>query len=224
MYILAGNYLLIYQSFGENNFNNLKSIDNDLLESSLKFNQLKNIKIPLDNGDSLPIHSSVFPGARRLYRKGIHEGIDFFENVSTSTPVIACKKGIVIRADTKYQEMTKSAHNKILEECISLGYTKPDIADKLRGRQVVISHSGKIISVYAHLSKTNVKVGDNVDEGDIIGFVGNSGTTDGVYKTKQGLHLHFELHIDDKSKNLEYYLGKYLTVEETMQIYRKVFD
>ncbi len=224
MYILAGNYIFIFDDFKENQFKKsvLSKNYKNLFSDSLK--NLKGFKIPIDNGDSLPRHSSLFAGARRLYRNGIHEGIDFFENVDTSTPVIATKKGIVIRADVNYKEISISEHKNILANCQKLGFTTPQIANKLRGRQVIIQHENNIISVYSHLSKVNVKKGDIVDDSDIVGYVGNSGTTDGVYKTNKGLHLHFEIHIDDKSKDLEYYLGKYLSVEETMQIYRQIFD
>lgn len=227
LYILADNYLIIYDNFRENNFNLLRdNFDYDLLDKSLEIINLKNIRLPLDNGSSLPLHASVYPGARRLYRTGIHEGIDFFENVNINTPVISCKKGIVIRVDKNYKNIDKKTHENILKKCKDLGYTPSDIADLLRGRQVVIKHENNLISVYSHLSKVNsdLEIGQEVDEGDILGYIGNSGTKDDVNKTNKGLHLHFELHINDKSKNLEYYLGKYLSVEESMQIYQKIMS
>lgn len=227
LYILSGNYLFIHNNFNENKFNQIPTaVNSDLLSDSINSIALKNIKIPLDNGTSLPLHASVYPGARRLYRYGIHEGIDFFENVSTSTPVIACKKGKIIRIDKEYKQLDKISHDKILKKCKQLGYTSADIADLLRGRQVVIQHDNNVISIYAHLSKVNnaLEINQEIDQGDILGYVGNSGTTDDVNKTGKGLHLHFELHINDKTKNLEYYLGKYLTVEESMQIYQKILE
>ncbi len=59
------------------------------------------------------------------------------------------------------------------------------------GNFVLISH-GKANGVYyqtlsAHMSKTNVKVGQYVKQGDVIGYVGSTG-----YST--GWHLHFEVH------------------------------
>lgn len=57
------------------------------------------------------------------------------------------------------------------------------------GLFVLIQHTGGIKTRYAHLEKVAVKVGDEVSQGDPIGFVGNSGNTDGP----TGCHLHFEV-------------------------------
>ncbi|MBC7472801.1 MAG: M23 family metallopeptidase [Candidatus Sericytochromatia bacterium] len=234
MIILAGNYLVVHDKFKENEFNNLKATEkNDLLSESLNKSKLKDFIVPIDNYSSLlPTYSSVYPGSRRLYRYGVHEGIDFFSDptgsivVDQTTPVIAPKKGILIRIDKIYHEMSINEHQNILNSCLKSFTTSPTNINKLRGRQVWIKHNDGVITIYAHLSQVNkaLSIGDQVDKGDIIGYVGNSGTTDGVYKTKSGMHLHFEIHINDSSKELEYYLGKYLTIEETMQIYRKILN
>ncbi len=57
------------------------------------------------------------------------------------------------------------------------------------GLFVLIQHSGGLKTRYAHLEKVAVKVGDEVNQGDPIGFVGNTGNTDGP----SGCHLHFEV-------------------------------
>ena len=54
------------------------------------------------------------------------------------------------------------------------------------GRMVAISHSNKTQTVYAHLSKLNVEVGDNVIQGQVIGSTGNTGRSTGP-------HIHFEV-------------------------------
>jgi murein DD-endopeptidase MepM/ murein hydrolase activator NlpD len=54
------------------------------------------------------------------------------------------------------------------------------------GRYLVIRHSNGLESVYAHLSKTFVNLGDVVHAGDVIGNGGNSGRSTAP-------HLHFEL-------------------------------
>lgn len=53
------------------------------------------------------------------------------------------------------------------------------------GAHIVIQHEGKIRSLYAHLSRTRVKVGQKVEAGDYIGNVGSTGNSTGP-------HLHYE--------------------------------
>jgi len=54
------------------------------------------------------------------------------------------------------------------------------------GRVIKISHNYGFETVYAHLIKTNVKIGDIVKKGDIIALSGNSGRSTGP-------HLHYEV-------------------------------
>lgn len=54
------------------------------------------------------------------------------------------------------------------------------------GNYVVIDHGGGIATLYAHMTKRLVKVGDKVKQGKVIGYVGSTG-----YST--GPHLHFEI-------------------------------
>ena len=59
------------------------------------------------------------------------------------------------------------------------------------GRYILIAHENGIQTLYAHMSKTAMKVGDKVESSDIIGFVGLTG-----YST--GPHIHFEVRVDEK--------------------------
>ncbi|MCJ8326185.1 MAG: M23 family metallopeptidase [Campylobacterales bacterium] len=54
------------------------------------------------------------------------------------------------------------------------------------GRVVIISHNFGFESVYAHLNKTKVKIGDIVSKNDLIALTGNSGRSTGP-------HLHYEV-------------------------------
>lgn len=62
------------------------------------------------------------------------------------------------------------------------------------GNTVILDHGQRIYTIYMHLSKFNVKVGDVVSKGDIIGFVGSSGRTNGP-------HLHFGVKVVDINTN-----------------------
>jgi lipoprotein NlpD len=59
-------------------------------------------------------------------------------------------------------------------------------SDSPYGWYVMLEHGGTFSTVYAHLSKIRVKVGDTVQQGQIVGEVGSTGQSTGA-------HLHFEL-------------------------------
>ena len=54
------------------------------------------------------------------------------------------------------------------------------------GNYIVVQHDNEYATAYAHLSKRNVKVGDTVEKGDVIGKPGGTGIG-------TGKHLHFEV-------------------------------
>ncbi len=66
------------------------------------------------------------------------------------------------------------------------GVVKQSAPNKLSGKLIVIAHNFGFESRYAHLSELKVKVGDVVQKGDLIGFTGNTGRSDGP-------HLHYEV-------------------------------
>jgi murein DD-endopeptidase MepM/ murein hydrolase activator NlpD len=57
------------------------------------------------------------------------------------------------------------------------------------GNYIIIKHSNGSYSLYGHLSLRLVSIGDTVDKGELIGYVGNTGYTVGP----TGCHLHFEI-------------------------------
>lgn len=57
------------------------------------------------------------------------------------------------------------------------------------GNYIIIKHSNGSYSLYGHLSLRLVSIGDIVDKGELIGYVGNTGYTVGP----TGCHLHFEI-------------------------------
>jgi murein DD-endopeptidase MepM/ murein hydrolase activator NlpD len=57
------------------------------------------------------------------------------------------------------------------------------------GKHIIIDHGFGYISLYAHLIDFNVRVGQKVQRGDIIGFVGNTGQS-------VANHLHYEIKLN----------------------------
>lgn len=66
--------------------------------------------------------------------------------------------------------------------------------DIISGNYIIISHNEGYISIYGHLSKVLLKVGDVVSSKNIIGYSGNTGRSTGP-------HLHFEIRKNGKSIN-----------------------
>lgn len=83
----------------------------------------------------------------------------------SGTPIVAAKSGTVI--------MSK----------LMSGY----------GNVVMIDH-GDTVTVYAHCSALNVGVGDLVNAGDVVAFVGSTGLSTGA-------HLHFEVRVNGSPVN-----------------------
>lgn len=72
-------------------------------------------------------------------------------------------------------------------EVVAVGY------DGAYGNRIIVKHDG-IKTMYAHLSATDVKKGDRVLRGEVIGRVGSTGRSTGA-------HLHFEVLQSGDQKN-----------------------
>lgn len=103
-------------------------------------------------------------GPRILGTGTFHYGVDFY--VPIGTPIKASSGGVVISAGLSG----------------NLGFA------------VTISHSDGSQTTYAHLSSIAVAYGQQVAQGQVIAYSGNSGYS-------LGPHLHFELRINGQSVN-----------------------
>jgi len=108
----------------------------------------------------------------------MHYGMDF--TAPKGTPIYASGDGKVTRADNN-----------------SSGY----------GKHIRIEHGYGYLSLYAHLSRYNVKKGQKVKRGDLIGFVGSTGRSEAP-------HLHYEVWKEkDRINPINFYYGS-LSPEE----------
>ena len=176
----------------------------------------------------LPDRGAIYPGSRRAYRYGVHQGLDLFEDdigveVQLGTPVYAVGDGLVIQADVNYQEMTLDEVNGLLADANLRHFTPPETLKKLNGRQIWIDHGGGVVTRYSHLSgiAENIITGQPIKAGQLIGYVGLSGTPDGITGNIQFPHLHFEMRLGPAH---EYYLGQWLTIEETRRAFERIFN
>ncbi len=62
------------------------------------------------------------------------------------------------------------------------------------GRYLKLNHGYGTVTHYGHLSKAEVKVGQKVKRGDVIGYVGNTGLSTGP-------HLHYEVYVNKVAIN-----------------------
>ena len=64
----------------------------------------------------------------------------------------------------------------------------------LNGNWIVVSHKFEFKTYYLHLEKSQVRLGDMIHKGDLIGYSGESGRVTGP-------HLHYEIRYHDKKIN-----------------------
>ena len=142
-----------------------KQLDKELEEALKKFQEQQtadtNAKLlwPVD-----PVNKRISSpyGWRNLWgEKDFHLGID----------IVGPRKGSIAGAN-----IYASADGTVITAKYNNSY----------GYYVLIDHGNKISTLYAHCSKLLVKAGDRVERGQVIGYVGLTGNTNGY-------HLHFEV-------------------------------
>jgi biotin carboxyl carrier protein len=99
-------------------------------------------------------------GSRRLFEgeeRSWHKGVDYAAPIGT--PVVAPAAGVVRLARDTF----------------------------MSGQLIMLDHGGQLSTVYAHLNKMHVKVGDMVKQGQHIADIGNTGRSSGP-------HLHWGMY------------------------------
>jgi len=177
-------------------FNTLKIINNRVLNQEKSYQEIENmVKNKEDLLASTPAIQPVSnKGLSRLssgfsYRIDpiyktvkFHAGLDFA--APQGTPIYATAKGVVRVASD-----------------LSNGY----------GNHVVLDHGYDYSTLYGHMVRVNVKVGQKVLRGEVIGYVGTTGKSTGP-------HVHYEVIKGGQHLDPIYFFYNDLTPEQYQQI------
>lgn len=145
----------------------------DLAENKEKLLKAVPAIQPVSNSDLRRTASGWGYRIHPIYKiRKFHYGMDF--TASRGTEIYATGDGVIKRA-------TKS----------NRGY----------GNKIIVDHGFGYQTLYAHLSDFNVKQGQRVQRGDVIGYVGNTGLSTAP-------HLHYEVFVNGKKVNpVNYYFN-----------------
>lgn len=171
----------------------LDSITKKMYVQSVSFDDVKEMALnkekmlssipavqPISNEDLRRVASGFGYRIHPIYKvKKLHTGLDF--SAKTGTPIYATGDGKV----------------KVVKNTGRRGY----------GKHVIIDHGYNYKTLYGHMSQFNVRRGQSVKRGDIIGYVGNTGTSSAP-------HLHYEVWKDDRKINPINFFYNDLTPEE----------
>ncbi len=140
-----------------------KSFDDLISLAKNKGDMLRSVPaiIPISGKDLTRVASGFGLRIHPIYKIiKFHSGMDF--TAPAGTDVYSTGNGIVVSVQSSQRGL---------------------------GKNIVIDHGFGYTSIYAHLSNFNVRVGQKVQRGDIIGYVGSTGTS-------IANHLHYEIKLN----------------------------
>lgn len=125
---------------------------------------------PVHNKELTKLASGFGYRIHPIYKvKRMHTGVDFA--APKGTPVYSTGDGVIIRVMTNLS-----------------GY----------GKEIEVDHGFGYVTKYAHLDNFNVRVGQTVKRGELIGFIGSTGSSTAP-------HLHYEVIYNGKKVNPVHY-------------------
>jgi murein DD-endopeptidase MepM/ murein hydrolase activator NlpD len=134
---------------------------------------------PVANTDLKRIASGFGYRIHPIYKIAkMHAGLDFSAEIGTE--IYATGDGTIEAVDSKLS-----------------GY----------GHHVIIQHGYGYETLYAHMSKVDVRPGEKVTRGQVIGYVGNTGTSTGP-------HLHYEVIKNGTKVDPAFYFYNDITPEQ----------
>ncbi|OFX48115.1 MAG: hypothetical protein A2X13_03030 [Bacteroidetes bacterium GWC2_33_15] len=138
---------------------------------------------PVKMGDGVEVSSGFGMRIHPISKKEtMHYGVDF--KAPEGTPVYVTADGMVRKVEKDFKQ--------------GEGY----------GKYIIIDHANGFSTLYAQLSDYNVVEGKEVKQGDVIGYVGQSGLSTGT-------HLHYEVMKEGKNVNPADYFIKWALARST---------
>ncbi len=177
--------------FGDNNIENTVAVFNE-----------DNLEI--DSSDVTPIQETVVTSSQISLMDMDKEEI-LSKNINMILPVQGTVTSIYGARDEVFENVgyhtgidVANVLNTEIKSATDGTVVLAQEMDKYYGNNIEIENNG-VIFKYAHLNQINVKVGDVIKQGDIIGLMGSTGMS-------TGSHLHFEIQINDRSVDPELFL------------------
>ncbi|MCJ7448538.1 MAG: M23 family metallopeptidase [Bacteroidales bacterium] len=158
-----------------------KSFDDLILLAKAKEEMLRSIPaiLPISNKDLTRTASGFGLRIHPIYKiTKFHAGMDF--TAPSGTEIYVTGDGVVAAVQSSQRGL---------------------------GNHIIINHSYGYTSIYAHLDRFNVRVGQKVQRGDVIGFVGNTGSS-------VAPHLHYEIKLNGVNVDPVNYYFNDLSPEE----------
>lgn len=121
-----------------------------------------------------------------------HTAVDILPGSESSTPIFASRAGTIIEVYDGCKNWSGASNGG--SGCDALGcpdtryisYNGKNFCNWGVGRGVTIDHGDGYVSQYAHLESINVTHGQTVSKGQLLGYMGSRGAS-------EGKHLHFEI-------------------------------
>ena len=135
--------------------------------------------LPISNKDLTRTASGFGPRVHPIYKIiKFHAGMDF--TAPTGTEIYVTGNGVVASVQSSKRGL---------------------------GNHIIINHGYGYSTLYAHLDRFNVRAGQKIQRGDVIGYVGNTGLSIAP-------HLHYEVKLNGKNVDPVNYYFNDLTPEE----------
>ena len=158
-----------------------KSFDDLIVLANKKEEMLGAIPaiLPISNKDLTRTASGYGPRVHPIYKIiKFHSGMDF--TAPSGTEIYATGNGVIAYVNSSKRGL---------------------------GNHIIVNHGYGYSTIYAHLDGLNVRSGQKVERGDVIGFVGSTGLS-------VAPHLHYEVKLNGRNVDPVNYYFNDLTPEE----------